>query len=401
MLWLLLAASASAQEASWCVNVWYPSSEEPGGTAVLRQHSGIIDVVNAFWYTPAADASLLAVDGAEDAEELAAWRAAGLKVVPSIFASLPGVIGDDLRDFHIGQIVALVERMDYDGIDIDYEGFPAHTRDHFSEFIEALAEALHSRGRLLSVAVHAKTDDLGAWEGTAAQDWARIAAAVDIFAIMTYDYTNRNEPPGVIAPVDWMDDVLAYAATITDLQKVRLGLPFYGYRWLRDVPPATTTSWAATQRLIDAYQPEVMRDPISQEARIDFKARGLPKQTVVFSDAHTLAHRLAVLLPRYPQLGGVAIWGIGGEDPANWDVLREIAGGRRCEQRPSGHAYQRGITHSVSRPGVAAAHVSRAPRVALSVSNAAFQNSRRGSMSNRAITSHGSGGIPADCGSPV
>jgi spore germination protein YaaH len=336
IVWLLLAASASAQDVSWCVSVWYPSSEEPSGADTLRQHSDLIDIVNAFWYTPAADGTLLAVDGAENAAALAQWRAAGLKVIPSIFASLPAIIGDDLRDFHISQIVALVERMDYDGIDIDYEGFPASTRDDFSAFMEALAEALHANGRLLSVAVHAKTNDLGAWEGTAAQDWGRIAAAADIFAIMTYDYTNRNEPPGMIAPVDWMDAVLAYAATVTDLQKVRLGLPFYGYRWLRDAPPATTTSWAATQRLIQAYQPEVMRDEGSQEARIDFKARGLPKQTIVFNDAQTLAHRLAVLLPRYPALGGVAIWGIGGEDPANWDALRAIEGGRRCEQRPAG-----------------------------------------------------------------
>ena len=51
------------------------------------------------------------------------------------------------------------------------------------------------RFRLISETIHFgvfETDDQGSWGGAAAQDWDRLAAAVDVFRIMTYDYTSRN-----------------------------------------------------------------------------------------------------------------------------------------------------------------------------------------------------------------
>lgn len=324
LLMFLSSAAVVAQEdtPSWCIAVWYPSSDDPGGADSVAAHLDLIDVIHPFWYTPLLDGTLAAQPGAEDAEQLALWREADLKIMPSIFSSLWTMLAtDETRAFHIGQIVDLVERMDYDGIDIDYEGFALSTRDNFSTFIEALSDELHARGRLLSIAVHAKTDDAGSWEGAAAQDWERLAPAVDSFTLMTYDYTSRNEPPGPIAPPDWVIDVLIYAESVTDLSKVRMGLHFYGYSWLRGRPPATTVTWTAAQRLIASFAPEVIRE--GEEARIDLDVRGLPDQTIYFADADTITWRVNAINAQFPDLGGIAIWGLGGEDPANWDVLRE------------------------------------------------------------------------------
>jgi spore germination protein YaaH len=91
---------------------------------------------------------------------------------------------------------------------------------------------------------------------------------------------------------------------------------------VRDNPLATTTSWEETQRLIQSFGVEIQRDPVDMEARIEFKARGLPKRTIYFADSAGIEYKLQGVLDEFPQLGGVAIWGIGGEDPANWDVLR-------------------------------------------------------------------------------
>lgn len=308
---------------AWCVAVWYPSAEA-GGLDSLRANMDEIGVIHPFWYTPAADGTIIpGASDAEDADLLAEWRADGLTIIPSIFSGASQLVTDpDVRAFHIEQIVQLVERMDYDGIDIDYESFPLESREGFSIFIEELSHRLHGDGKLLTIAVHAKTSDAGEWESAEAQDWRRIAPAVDALTIMAYDYTNRNEPPGAIAPLPWVREVLAYAARVTDLGKVRLGLPFYAYRWQRERPPATTIDWMAAQRVIEAFAPEVQRDPTNREAFIRFKARGLPSQTIYFADSVALEYKLQGIMVEFPALGGVAIWGIGGEDPANWDVLR-------------------------------------------------------------------------------
>ena len=314
---------ARAQPASWCIAVWYPSSDDPTGADSITDNLDVIDVIHPFWYTTSADGSIITQRGIEeDQEQLAEWREAGLVIMPSILTHNSSMLdSEESIAAHIEEIVALVERMDYDGIDIDYESFPLSTRDSFSDFIEQLSEALHERDRLLSIAVHAKTDDAGAWEGAAAQDWTRIAPAVDIFNIMTYDYTSRNQPPGLIAPSQWTLDVLAYAESIIDLSKVRMGLHFYGYSWLRGSPPATTTSWTAAQRLIDSFDLEVTRE--DDEARIDLDVRGLPDQTYYFADAEFVSRRLNRVYDAFPSLGGVAIFGVGPEDPANWDILRD------------------------------------------------------------------------------
>ncbi len=314
----------------WCVSVWYPSSEHPGGAQSIRDHLDVIDEVNPFWYAAGPDGALLSLPGAEDAARLREWRDAGLLILPTIAHASPDAITDpDVRARHIEAIVALVERLDVDGIDIDYEEFPLATRDAFSAFVEALADRLHADGRLLSIAVHAKTTDRPGWDSAAAQDWARLAAAVDIFRIMTYDFHSRaSREPGPIGPPGWSREVLAYAATVTDLGKVRLGLHFYGYRWQRG--SAAVVTWESAQRAIESYGLAFERDPASMEAILRVDVRGLPRQTIVVADAAGLAYKLDQIAAAFPDLGGVAIWGLGGEDPANWDVLREQRQGE-CE----------------------------------------------------------------------
>lgn len=314
----LLVQGAVAQ-GSWCVAVWYPSSEHPGGADTILANSDVIDIVHPFWYTPDTTGALLDRSGANAKAHVEQWRAAGLLVVPSIFAGHWGFLAAELRPAHVAEIVQLVEENDYDGVDIDYEMFPLETRELFSTFVEELSAALHERGRLLAVTVHAKTVDLSPFPSAAAQDWPRLAAAADIFNLMTYDYTNRNEPPGPVASIPWAADVVNYATTTTDADKVRVGVPFYGYSWRRGRPPATATTWLAADRMIEQFGLATRREAEGQELVVELDVTGLPRQQVYVSDATTTAARLAGL----PTTGGVAIWGLGGEDPDNWQVLRQ------------------------------------------------------------------------------
>lgn len=336
LAWLTLSGTAIVgwdTTQSWCVSVWHPSPGTTGGDQSIRANRDVLNVVHPFWYSPNADGTIYAHPGLEDPQQISEWRDLGLTIIPSIPSSVFEMLSPAAtRSFHIQQIVGLVERFDYDGIDIDYEGFPVSTRDDFSAFIEELAAELHAHGKLLTIAVHAKTDDTGTGPGAAAQDWERIAPAVDVFSIMAYDYTSRNEPAGPISPTDWALNVLAYAESVTDLSKVRLGLPFYGYSWKRNRPPATTVSWESIQPLIASFKLEIRRDP-GGEAYVELDTRGLPRQIFYVADSGALEYKLEQVLAAYPELGGIAIWGIGGEDPANWDVLR-AARPSNCHLQP-------------------------------------------------------------------
>lgn len=328
LIWVVVPWARSDAQApqpqSWCVSVWYPSSEHPGGYDSILNNIDVIHEVNPFWYSPTPDGDLNVGQNAEDPAKLAAWRDANLLILPTIVSfHMSAMIEDpDVRARHIENIVDLVERMDYDGIDIDYESFGLHTRDDFSAFIEDLAVALHANDRLLSMAVHAKTADSTTWwEGAAAQDWNQLAPAVDVFRIMTYDYHGGTSEPGPIGPPVWSSEVLDYAASIVPLEKVRLGLHFYGYSWRRS--DAVPVPWESVNRWVEQFDLTIERDPADMEAQMTFKVQGLPRQTVVVADAESLAFKLAMIRETHPTLGGVAIWGLGGEDPENWGVLQD------------------------------------------------------------------------------
>ena len=101
----------------------------------------------------------------------------------------------------------------YDGIDLDYENLRASDRAAFTSFVQHLAGALHAQGKLLTVNVYAKTSEPGTWDGPQAQDWWAIGQAADQVRIMTYEYSWSTSPPGPIAPVNWVNDVIGYATS--------------------------------------------------------------------------------------------------------------------------------------------------------------------------------------------
>ncbi len=288
----------------------------------LARNADIIGEVNFVWYQVGPGGQLSG--SVQSTQALEAARAAGLRVVPSVQntgfsreAVLAAIGADEARAAHIAELVALAVDNGYDGLDIDYESLAAEDRDLFSAFIEELAAALHAEGKLLSIAVHPKTDEQGTWGGPAAQDYARLGAAVDEFKIMTYDYHWSTSEAGPIAPIAWADEVLAYAATVVPPEKTYLGLHFYGYSWLSS--RGESLEWQQAVKLPEMYGAEVERD---ENAEAWFAVGDEGRPTVYYADAQTTAAKLEAILARHPQIAGVAIWRVGGEDPENWEAIR-------------------------------------------------------------------------------
>lgn len=288
----------------------------------LEQNAGVIDEINFAWHHLQANG---AIEGAVQSEQgLEAARKLGLRVVPSIANAgfsrevVLQAIGDPAaRAKHIGDLLALVQENGFDGLDIDYESLAAEDRTAFTAFIEELAAALHGQGKLLSIAVHAKSTDAGTWDGPAAQDWARLGAAVDEFKIMTYDNHWSTSAAGPIAPIDWVDEVLTYAATVVPPEKTYVGIHFYGYDWIGNT--AQDLDWQQVRKRIEQSQAQVQRDE-SGEAWFTYDDG---RHTVYFADAASVRAKLEAVFARHPKLAGIAIWRLGNEDPQVWAVIRE------------------------------------------------------------------------------
>jgi spore germination protein YaaH len=88
----------------------------------------------------------------------------------------------DIQKSHIANIVQLCAERGFAGVDVDYRGIGPDDRDAYSDFIGALAGAMHAEGLRLSVVVESPVPTNGSWN-TGGYDWASLGAAADTIKV--------------------------------------------------------------------------------------------------------------------------------------------------------------------------------------------------------------------------
>jgi spore germination protein YaaH len=368
------APRAGASPGGAPVTGWLPGwSLEPALQAV-EANADLFDEISPFWYTARASAGTVDVTTAltpqARAASLARVRAKGIAIVPSVAdgsakGAMAAVLADpEARRVHVAQLVELVGSEGYDGIELDYEKFAftdgtaswAATRPAWVAFISELGAALHALGKRLAVAVPPMYDgNESPASGYWVYDFAGMAPHVDSVRIMTYDYSVAR--PGPIAPLAFVRKSLAYAVTVLPPSRIRMGLPGYGRLWparradgkravkgtcpvgVPRVTSFTATDARAHLRAAAGKSPAVRHDGRAAESVASFtrkyrgraadgsRAKCRVRHVAWWVDARGVAAR-AALAAEYG-LAGVAVWHVGGLDPASWAVLRAGAGARR------------------------------------------------------------------------
>lgn len=327
------------------VSAWFAPFDITRGLRSFSEHLDVLNEINPVWYNlnpsyfqPGAEPFTVNLLHKGPIETLA--RTNGVKLVPTIqnwgatnfdATVISRIINNPVdRSEHVREILELVIENEYDGIDIDYENLPVTDTEGFSAFISQLGTALHDHGKLLSLALHPKTTTEADWSGPGAQDWAVMARYADELKIMVYDYHWISYHAGPIAPLDWLEDVLEYAATIPEAKgKIIIGLPLYGYDWgPSGNAKALTyddTLKLMTEQKIDNPSREHVDDSTdfcrfytdNNEPHFQYLLNGAT-HTVYFQDIQAIRGRVDII-KQYPEVvKGVAFWRLGGESPEMW-----------------------------------------------------------------------------------
>ncbi|MET0323725.1 MAG: HAD-IA family hydrolase, partial [Ilumatobacteraceae bacterium] len=233
------------------VHAWTPYWVLDDALPSLEAHADSLHELSPFWYT-ATGADTIAIEAntpTEQAEQfLDLARQRDVPLVASILDGtdagvMAGILADpEQRAAHVDAIAAFAGEGGFDGIDIDYEQFAfadgrdswAATRPNWVAFIGELSARLHADGRTLAVSIppvydDGQTDDSGFW----VYDYAAITPLVDTIRVMAYDYSVSSGPPGPIAPLTWVDQVIAGTSEASgDPAKLVLGIPLYGRNWV-------------------------------------------------------------------------------------------------------------------------------------------------------------------------
>ncbi|MBV8980071.1 MAG: fibronectin type III domain-containing protein [Acidimicrobiia bacterium] len=305
------------------ISAWIPNWDQARAYNSFMANADLYDEALPYWYEMQSPSSITAYGGAEDPTVIAGIRSTGVRLVPTIANAFDGARVSSMlstaagRTAHVQALVDLVQTKGYDGIDVDYENMASTDRTNFTSFVTQLASALHANGKVLDVAVYAKTSEPGTWAGPQSEDYAALGSVVDRLQLMTYDYHWDTSAAGPIAPLSWVSQVAAFAASKVSPSKVELGMNLYGYDWVGsngqskmwdEMESARTASGAARQW-----------DATAAEPWFTYTAAG-QSHTAYYGDAQSVSARLAVV-DKY-NLAGAAFWRLGGEDPAVWPTVR-------------------------------------------------------------------------------
>ncbi|MFZ4506391.1 MAG: glycosyl hydrolase family 18 protein [Fimbriimonas sp.] len=322
MVTLLAAAILSPVSVSGWVVFW------DGGASVRSFEQNVESVREACVEWVRADANGLPVRRQQtDPESVKRFFAVARKnkvplyVMTSNFQApggfQPGAVqaflaSEDKMRAHARALVEIARKDGFQGIDLDYESLDAADRDPYARFVEITAEETKKARLKLSIAVHPKESEPGTWGGTQAQDYRRLGAAVDVFRVMTYDFSWDTSDAGPVAPAPWVERVIRFTASVVPAKKIEVGIPGYGYNWKGK--SGESIGWSDWTSLVARYGP-VSIDPVSREQVLKYEDR-----VAFFAAAES--HRPKLDLVRTMKLRGVALWRFGTEDPAWWSLAR-------------------------------------------------------------------------------
>ena len=353
---------------------WLPYYSMKTYLPAVLANADLIREIMPFWYTLRYDSKTkrpVVVDvyttanpSVPIATPLVALRNAGMTIIPTITDGTSEMVLANLiskpitRKQVVDAIMTMVASQNYDGVDLDFEGFAfidspstwKATAPNWVLFIKELSVALRAQNKLLSVTTPYVFNPAEKQKGYFVYAWADVAPFIDRLRIMTYDYSTSR--PGPIGPIEWVEKTVKYAISIMPASKVYLGLPGYGKDWVTKVEgicPAnlskviTPKAKAGTFLMRDAANIAAIYGavPIYNEkfAEVTFSYKreytgqtssGLSttctaSRTAWHQNAQSFSER-AKLIAKY-QLGGAAQWVIGQEEPLAMVAIREVATG--------------------------------------------------------------------------
>ena len=289
-------------------------------TRVITSLDGI-DVVYPVAYNVQADGRItLELSGAAR-QVLGTAKAKGITMMPTVQNVAPSgfeplrirsVLTDPARrKRHLEQIVRLATAPDMAGVNIDYESLGGGDRDDFMLLLGDAKKLLNARGRRLSVCVPAVTSTVPTWDGAASIDWDRIADVADEVVVMAYDFSWPGGPPGPVAPIGWVKSVVEFMRTRVPIDRLRIGLPLYGYDWsagnAKPIAQRDNPAFAKRHRLKFRSSPAVVRG---------FEVGPAPFAT--YRDVEGVDHTVYIESPEATALRVSSLQGLGVKHVSFW-----------------------------------------------------------------------------------
>jgi len=258
-------------------------------------------------------------------EVISLSKESGIEIQMLLFESdsvkLSKVLGTlESRGRLVNQILTVVEREGYDGVNLDFEYLKAADKDNYNNFTSVLYNELKARGKSLSISLPVKTERVDWWPG---YDYAALGRNSDFVVLMAYDKNPSTTGPQ--SGIDWVEEVVDYAIARIPAEKVVLGIGYYGYDWgpsgksavILENNGATYLKFA--DELAKQYGFSLQLDEKSGLFYGKYTDENGATHEIWMESNYSVDRKAKMVIQK--GLKGVALWRLGYSTPSFWDTL--------------------------------------------------------------------------------
>ncbi len=212
------------------------------------------------------------------------------------------LLQDDKRAMFINNLVSLVIKYNFDGIDVDLEGDDIDT--NYEMFVVDLANSLRLKNKMITAAIAIYYKDVLT---------DKALAQYDFVTIMSYDRTGpwRPEKPGPHATYTNALEELKYFTVERSIPKERiiLGVPFYGYGFGPEL----------TSAAISMNYGDIVTQFPGAELVDEFT---MPDGKILYYNGIPTIKQKTILAKE--KAAGIMIWQLKGDAPGEHSLLKAI-----------------------------------------------------------------------------
>jgi len=298
--------------------------------AILRTTLPYLSYLAIFSYGFRSDGSLVVPDDAALLSAAAEYCTRSMLVLTSLgddgrFSTevVTAVLNSDTaRRTLIENLVETALMKGYAAVSSDLEYIAPTDEAAYNRFISELETALDGIGVTLDVSLAPKSS--GDMRGLLyeAIDYPALGASADSLLLMTYEWGYTYSEPRAVAPINLVSEVVDYAVSVIPPEKLRLGVPNYGYDWqlpwVEGTPARTIGNREAAELAVSRGAP-IEYDQTAATPFFTYTAEDGGLHEVWFEDARSVSAKLQLAASR--SLGGIGVWQIMRWFPQLWLTL--------------------------------------------------------------------------------
>ncbi len=226
------------------------------------------------------------------------------------------------RAAFINNLIDLIEKYNFDGVNIDIEDVYIEDKDNLSSLYTEMGEELRKKGYFLSASVPSRVSDEPFNPFSDPFDYRAIGNAVDEFIVMLYnEHGWPGSGPGPVVSIGWMDRVLDYAVTRIPRNKIVAAVSVFGFDFNVTTGETTYVTHAQAMEIAKRYGKDIIFDEETKTPMFSYVDENGNNHEVWFENAESIYAKSDLTFNK--GIKGIALWRLGMEDDKIWDSMQK------------------------------------------------------------------------------